>query len=146
MPSNLFANFKTFLLRAPILELATAVVIGTAFTALVTAFTSSFITPLISLLVGPDNAFSGLAFTFHGILFPFYQFIDKFITFFLTAAILFFFVLAPVNHFLERAAKNHPPAPSTKTCPECLSEIALLASRCAFCGQPQPPRPASSLN
>jgi large conductance mechanosensitive channel len=135
----MFRGFREFLLRGNVVDLAVAVVIGTAFTALVAAFSSAFITPLIALIFGKHDVFSGLSFTVNGVVFPTAVFLDKLLAFIVTAAIVFYLVVTPVNAMIERARKRQKPAdPTTKKCPECLSEIPIDARRCAFCTQPQP--------
>jgi len=134
----MFRGFRTFLLRGNVVDLAVAVVIGTAFAAVVAAFTTAFITPLIALIFGKHDAFNGLSFTVNGVQFPFFMIIDKLIAFIATAAIVFYLVVTPVNALIARSRREAPADPTTKKCPECLSEIPLAAKRCAFCAQPQP--------
>jgi large conductance mechanosensitive channel len=135
----MFKGFRAFLLRGNVVDLAVAVVIGTAFTAVVSSFSSALITPLIALIFGKHDVFSGLSFTVNGVLFPTATFLDKLLAFIVTAAIVFYLVVTPVNALVERARRAEKPAdPTTKQCPECLSEIPLAAKRCAFCAQPQP--------
>jgi large conductance mechanosensitive channel len=132
-------GFKAFLLRGNVVDLAVAVVIGTAFVAVVTAFTGAFVTPLIALIFGKHDLFNGLSFTVNGVVFPYFQFLDRVIAFVITAAIVYFLVVMPVNALIERSHRREKPAdPTTKKCPECLSEIPIDAKRCAFCAQPQP--------
>jgi large conductance mechanosensitive channel len=132
-------GFKAFLLRGNVVDLAVAVVIGTAFVAVVTAFTGAFVTPLIALIFGKHDLFNGLSFTVNGVVFPYFQFLDRVIAFVITAAIVYFLVVTPVNALIERSHRRDKPAdPTTKKCPECLSEIPIDAKRCAFCTQPQP--------
>ena len=135
----MFKGFRAFLLRGNVVDLAVAVVIGTAFTAVVSSFSSALITPLIALIFGKHDVFSGLSFTVNGVLFPTATFLDKLLAFIVTAAIVFYLVVTPVNALVERARRAEKPAdPTTKKCPECLSEIPLAAKRCAFCAEPQP--------
>jgi len=134
----MFRGFRTFLLRGNVVDLAVAVVIGTAFAAVVAAFTTAFITPLIALIFGKHDAFNGLSFTVNGVQFPFFMIIDKLIAFIATAAIVFYLVVTPINALIARSRREAPADPTTKKCPECLSEIPLAAKRCAFCAQPQP--------
>jgi large conductance mechanosensitive channel len=131
-------GFKAFLLRGNVVDLAVAVVIGGAFTALVTSFAASFMTPLIALLFGKHDIFGGFSFTVNGVLFSFGSFVNELVTFVMVAAIVYFFVVLPINVLIERSRKEPPADPTTKKCPECLSEIPILAARCAFCAQPQP--------
>jgi len=135
----MFKGFRAFLLRGNVVDLAVAVVIGTAFTAVVSSFSSALITPLIALIFGKHDVFSGLSFTVNGVLFPTATFLDKLLAFIVTAAIVFYLVVTPVNALVEHARRAEKPAdPTTKKCPECLSEIPIDARRCAFCTQPQP--------
>jgi len=129
-------GFKAFLLRGNVVDLAVAVVIGGAFTMLVTAFAAAFITPLIALLFGKHDAFSGFSFQINGVLFSFGPFINALVTFVMIAAIVYFFVVVPINWLIERSRREKPADPTTRKCPECLSEIPIAARRCAFCGQP----------
>ena len=140
----MFQEFKKFVLRGNVVDLAVGVVMGAAFAAVVSAFTSAFITPLIAL-VGGKNTFSELAITVgrevdaagrvidKGTEFPYGQFLQATLSFIITAAVIFFFVVKPINHLLQRARKEESPDPTTKKCPECLSEIPVDARRCAFC-------------
>ncbi len=140
----MFRGFRTFLLRGNVVDLAVAVVIGTAFTAVVASFASAFITPLVALIFGKHDVFSGLSLTINGVLFPTATFLDKLLAFIVTAAIVFYLVVTPVNALIEYQRKQEKAAdPTTKKCTECLSEIPIAARRCAFCTQPQtvyPPR------
>ncbi|TMD31565.1 MAG: large conductance mechanosensitive channel protein MscL [Chloroflexi bacterium] len=135
----MFKGFRAFLLRGNVVDLAVAVVIGTAFTAVVSSFSSAFITPLIALIFGKHDVFSGLSFTVNGVLFPTATLLDKLLAFIVTAGIVFYLVVTPVNALVERSRRAEKPAdPTTKKCPECLSEIPIDAKRCAFCAQLQP--------
>jgi large conductance mechanosensitive channel len=129
-------GFKAFLLRGNVVDLAVAVVIGGAFTALITSFSASFITPLIALLFGKHDVFGGFSFTVNGVTFSFAGFVNAAITFVMVAAIVYFFIVVPINLLIARSRKEPPADPTTKKCPECLSEIPIAARRCAFCGQP----------
>ena len=125
-------DFKAFLLRGNVVDLAVAVVIGTTFGAVVTALVEDLVTPLIAA-VGGEPDFSALDFTINDSTFRYGDFINKIITFVTIAAVIFFFVVTPVNHLMSRARKEPPADPTTKRCPECISEIPLEAKRCAFC-------------
>jgi large conductance mechanosensitive channel len=131
-------GFKAFLLRGNVVDLAVAVVIGAAFASVVTAFSSAFITPLIALIFGKHDAFSGFSFTVNGTMFSFGTFINALVSFLIVAAIVYFFVVLPINTLIERSRKAAPPDPTIKKCPECLSDIPAAARRCAHCGQPVP--------
>ncbi|HZR58039.1 MAG TPA: large conductance mechanosensitive channel protein MscL [Terriglobales bacterium] len=132
----MLSGFKQFILRGNVVDLAVGVVIGAAFGGVVTAFTKDLLTPLIAALVGKPD-FSAISFTIHGSNFPVGDFINAAISFFLIAAAVYFFVVTPINALVSRMRKAPAPAdPTTKKCPECLSEIPLDARRCAHCAQP----------
>jgi large conductance mechanosensitive channel len=125
-------DFKQFVLRGNMLDLAVAVVLGVAFTAVITALVKDLITPLISAIGGnPD--FSSLTFTIHHSTFRYGDFLNYLISFAIIAAAVFFLVVMPVNALVERSRREAPADPTTKHCPECLSEIPLDARRCAYC-------------
>jgi large conductance mechanosensitive channel len=126
-------GFKKFLLRGNVVDLAVAVVIGTAFAAVVAAFVAAFITPLIGLATGAAGDFSAKTFTVSGTTFPYGQFVQALLSFLIIAALLYFLVVRPVNALLERFQTEPDVASETKSCPECLSSIPREAARCAFC-------------
>jgi len=126
-------GFKQFILRGNVLDLAVAVVIGAAFGAVVTALVKDLITPLIAALAGKPD-FSAIVFTVNGSKFLIGDFINALISFLLIAAAVYFFVVLPVNTLMARIRRGEaPPDPTTKKCPECLSEIPIGARRCAHC-------------
>jgi len=125
-------DFKQFVLRGNMLDLAVAVVLGVAFTAVITALVKDLITPLISA-IGGNADFSSLTFTIHHSTFRYGDFLNYLISFVIIAAAVFFLVVMPVNALVERSRREAPADPTTKRCPECLSEIPLEARRCAFC-------------
>ena len=125
-------DFKAFLLRGNVVDLAVAIVIGVAFTAVITAFVEDLVTPLIAA-IGGEPDFSALDFTINGSTFRYGDFINKIISFLIISAVIFFFVVQPVNYLMQRAKKEPPPDPTLKKCPECLSDIPIDARRCAFC-------------
>ncbi len=129
-------GFKTFLLRGNVVELAVAVVIGVAFGAVVTAFVKDLVTPLIAALGGKPD-FSALYFTVNNSKFLYGDFIDALIAFVVIAAVIYFFVVLPINTLIARSRKEPPADPTTTKCTECLSEIPIGARRCAFCTAPQ---------
>jgi large conductance mechanosensitive channel len=132
----MLSGFKQFVLRGNVVDLAVGVVIGAAFGAVVTALTKDLLTPLIAALVGKPD-FSAIKFTINGSVFPVGDFINAVVSFVLIAAAVYFFVVTPINALVARMRKAPAPAdPTTKKCPECLSEIPLEAKRCAFCAQP----------
>jgi large conductance mechanosensitive channel len=124
-------GFREFVLRGNVVDLAVAVVIGTAFTAVVTATTKDLITPIIAAFGGQPD-FSGLTFTINGSRFLYGEFIDAVITFLILAAIVYFLVVVPINKLQERRVKPAEDV-STRECPECLSTIPRAAKRCSFC-------------
>ena len=124
-------EFKQFLLRGNVVDLAVGIVIGAAFGALVTAFVKDFVTPLIAALVGTSK--NGLSFRVGAAIFQVGDFLDAVLSFLLVAAVIFFFVVKPVNYLVSRSRSQEPPDPTTRKCPECLSEIPVEARRCAFC-------------
>ena len=132
----MLSGFKQFVLRGNVVDLAVGVVIGAAFGAVVTALTKDLLTPLIAALVGKPD-FSAIKFTVNGSMFAIGDFINAAISFLLVAAAVYFFVVTPVNLLIARMRKAPAPAdPTTKKCPECLSEIPIDARRCAHCAQP----------
>jgi len=129
---KLINDFKQFLLRGNVVDLAVAVVIGAAFGAVVTAFVQDLVTPLIAAIVGQQD-FSALHFTINKSTFTYGDFINKIITFVMIAAVIFFLVITPLNALLARSRREPPADPTKRKCPECLSEIPAEAHRCAFC-------------
>ena len=126
-------GFKQFLLRGNVLDLAVAVVMGAAFGAVVTALVKDLITPLIAAVVGKPD-FSALVFTINNSKFAIGDFINAVVSFLLISAAVYFFIVVPVNKILARMRRGEAPAdPTTKKCPECLSEVPIAARRCAFC-------------
>ena len=126
-------GFKKFLFRGNVVDLAVAVVIGAAFGAVVTSFVANVLTPLIAAVAGKPD-FSDLNVTIHNSKIAYGLFLNALISFLLIAAAVYFFVVAPMNAYVERRRRGEAPAdPTTKKCPECLSEIPIAAKRCAFC-------------
>jgi large conductance mechanosensitive channel len=133
-------DFKTFLLRGNVVDLAVAVVIGAAFGAVVTALVRDLITPIIALIFGKPN-FAGLSFSINSSHFLYGDFINYLIAFLSIATAIFFFVVQPVNALMRRRQKGVETETDTRPCSECLSDIPRLARRCAFCTAPQEPEP-----
>lgn len=126
-------EFKKFILRGNVVDLAVAVVIGAAFTAVVTALVKDFLTPLIAAVQG-NRQFDKYAFHLHGVAFNYGDFLNTALGFLLTAAVVFFLVVQPINHLTELKRKKEPtPDPTTRKCPECLGEIPVKATRCMYC-------------
>ena len=123
-------GFKDFISRGNVVELAVAVVIGTAFGAVVTAFVSGLLTPLVAAIVGEPD-FGDLTFTLNESTFAYGAFINAMISFLMIAAAVYFIVVLPMNQLQERRRRGQDP--ETKECPECLSDIPAKARRCAFC-------------
>ena len=125
-------DFKAFLLRGNVVDLAVAVVIGVAFGAVISALVDDLLTPVIGAIFGKPD-FSRLSFTINQSTFKYGHFINQVLSFVLIAAAVFFFFVVPVNKLMQRARREPTPDPTTKKCPECLSEIPIDARRCAFC-------------
>ncbi len=128
-------EFKQFLLRGNVVDLAVGVVVGAAFGTIVSALVADLLTPLIAAIAKvPD--FSEITFTINGSKFMIGHFINALISFILVASAVFFFVVKPMNVLISRARKEPPADPTTKKCKECLSEIPIEAKRCSHCAQP----------
>jgi len=125
-------DFRDFILRGNVVDLAVAVVIGAAFGAIVTALVEDFITPLIAA-VGGQPDFSALDFTINDSTFRYGHFINQLLSFLIISAVVFFFVVMPVNQLMARMKTETAAEEPTKDCPECLSSIPAAARRCAFC-------------
>ncbi|MDO8511735.1 MAG: large conductance mechanosensitive channel protein MscL [bacterium] len=130
----MFKEFKSFLLRGNVVDLAVGVVIGASFGSVVTALVADIMTPFIAAVAKvPD--FGGLVFTINGSKFMYGHFINTVISFLLVATAIFFFVIKPINLLVSRARKEPPADPTTKKCSECLSEMPVHAKRCSHCAQ-----------
>ncbi len=127
-------EFKQFILRGNVVDLAVAVVVGAAFTAVIAALVKDLITPVIAAIIGQPD-FSSLTFTIHHSRFAYGSFLNALISFLIVATVVFFAVVIPLTHVLKRLnlLPVETPAPATKTCPECISAIPVQARRCAFC-------------
>jgi large conductance mechanosensitive channel len=126
-------GFKQFLLRGNVVDLAVAVVIGAAFGGVVTAFVRDLLTPLIAAIAGKPD-FSSLRFTLHRSEFLYGDFINAIVSFLLVAAAVYFFIVVPMNAVTARMGRDEASAvPTTKKCPECLSEVPIAARRCPHC-------------
>ena len=129
-------DFKAFVLRGNVVDLAVGVVMGAAFGAVVTALVKDLVTPLITAIFGKPD-FSQLFFTINSSRFLYGEFFNAVIAFLLIALAVFFFIVQPVNALVARSRREPPADPDTKKCTECLSEIPAAAVRCAFCTSPQ---------
>jgi large conductance mechanosensitive channel len=130
---QMLKGFKDFLMRGNVVDLAVAVVIGGAFGAVVTALVKDLVTPLVAAIFGKPD-FSAIVFELNGSKFLLGDFVNAVVAFLMVATAIYFFVVLPVNTVMARIKRGDvPPDPTTKKCPECLSEIPLAARRCAFC-------------
>lgn len=126
-------DFRKFILRGNIVDLAVAVIIGAAFSAIVTALVKDLVTPLVAALFGKPS-FEKLYITWNHSIFMYGDFLSSVVSFLLVAAVLFFLVIQPINKINALANRNKKPEdPTKKKCPRCLSIIPTAASRCAFC-------------
>lgn len=126
-------DFKKFILRGNVVDLAVAVVIGTAFGAIVTALVKDLVTPLIAAIGGQPD-FSNLSFTINNSKFMYGDFLNAVLSFVMIAAVVFFLIVQPLNKLVSRMNRGKEAAePNSQKCPECLSEIPKAARRCAFC-------------
>ena len=143
-------DFQKFLLRGNVVDLAVGVVIGAAFNGVVQEFVKDFLQPLIGLITG-NKTFDDQTFTLFGTQAELFygRFIGVLITFILTAAVIYFFVVKPINALQDRynrfSHRNDEPAkPTTRDCPFCLSTVPLKATRCAYCTAQLPPADEAS--
>jgi large conductance mechanosensitive channel len=144
--SGILSEFRTFVLRGNVIDLAIAVVIGVAFTAVVSALVKDLLTPLIAAL-GAKPDFASLTFTINHSRFLWGDFVNAVVSFLIIAAVLFFLIVLPMNRLIrltQRRQEPPPAAPTTRECTECLSKIPLAAKRCAFCTSPQTPVEAAA--
>lgn len=119
-------GYREFITRGNVIDLAVAVVIGAAFTALVNSIVADLLTPVIAAIIGEPD-FSALSFTINGSVFTYGNFINALIAFLSISAVIYFFVIVPMNHLKRDEEATH------RDCPECLSEIPIKATRCAHC-------------
>lgn len=126
-------GFKQFLMRGNVVDLAVAVVMGAAFGAVVSSLVANIITPLIAAIFSKPD-FSALVLTLNGANIQYGSFLNALISFLLIALAVYFFIVTPMNVLMARMNRGEaPPDPTTKKCPECLSEIPIAAKRCAHC-------------
>lgn len=128
----MFTEFRKFILRGNVVDLAVGVVIGAAFTSVVNALVKDFITPIIAIFGGVKR-FADAKFIIRGSEFLYGDLINNLITFLIVAAVVFFFVVQPVNHLTERFGKGKDEEEPTQKCPHCLSKIPKEAKKCMFC-------------
>ncbi|GAC1391838.1 MAG: large conductance mechanosensitive channel protein MscL [Candidatus Saccharimonadales bacterium] len=125
-------EFKAFILRGNVIDLAVAVVIGGAFNNVVNSLVRDFLTPLIASIPG-NREFAGMAFRIHGTRFLYGDFLNTFISFILIAAVVFFLVVQPINKLVALSHRGQQPDPTLRKCPECMSDIPIKAHRCMYC-------------
>lgn len=125
-------GFRQFLLRGNVVDMAVGVVIGAAFATVVGSFTKDLLTPLIAAIFQKPD-FAALSFTINNSKFLYGDFINALIAFLIVAIVVFYFVVVPMNALVARSRKEPPADPTTRKCPECLSEIPIDAKRCAHC-------------
>ena len=129
----MLSGFKKFLFRGNVVDLAVAVVMGAAFGAVVTSLVTHLLTPLIAAVAGKPD-FSAYSSDLNGSKILWGNFLNALISFLMIAAAVYFFVVAPMNAWQERRNRGQaPPDPTTKKCPDCLSEVPIAARKCAFC-------------
>lgn len=126
-------DFRKFILRGNAVDLAIAVVIGAAFGAVVNSMVKDLITPLIAAFGGQPD-FSNLSFTINNSKFMYGNFVNALLSFLILSAVVFFFVVQPLNKLMSRLKPNDIKEPTEQECPECLSAIPLGARRCKYCG------------
>lgn len=130
----MLTEFKQFILRGNVIDLAIAVVIGAAFGTIVTSLVENIITPLIGALGGQPD-FSGLSFEINNSEIRYGAFLNALIAFLIIAAVIFFAVIKPMNAMMTRMRTEPTPDPLTGKCPYCFSEVQVGATRCPFCTQ-----------
>jgi len=129
---SLADEFRAFVLRGNVLDLAVAVIIGAAFGAVVTALVENILTPLIAAIFGKPD-FSNLSFTINNSQIMYGAFLNAVIAFLLVAAALFFFVIKPFNMLMSRRKQQVEADPTTRECPYCLTVVPIAATRCSAC-------------
>lgn len=133
---KILREFKEFITGGNVVDLAVALVIGIAFGALVTSLVEDLLTPIIAAVIGEPD-FSGLTFTINESVFTYGNFINAVITFLSVSAAIYFFVVVPMNAYKERRSAGEEA--THRDCPECISEVPVEATRCAFCTSSLPP-------
>ena len=128
---SVVTEFKEFILRGNVIDLAVGVIIGAGFAGIVTALTTDILTPLIGMAIKVD--LSNLNTTINGAKFAFGDFLNTVISFVILAAVVFFVIVKPINFLMSRRKTEPPVDVTTRECPQCLSSIPKLATRCAFC-------------
>lgn len=132
---RVFKGFRDFILRGNVMDLAVAVIIGAAFTAIVTSLTQNIINPILGAFVGKPN-FDYLVANIHGGEVKYGTFFTAVVNFLILAAVVYFFLVLPTQYLLTKFKPEEAAPPPTKPCPQCLSDIPIAATRCKFCTQP----------
>jgi large conductance mechanosensitive channel len=156
------SGFRKFILRGNVIDLAVGVVIGAAFTAVINALVRDWLTPIIGIAVGghtkcteatptvpsfcTTETFADRSFTVNGSKFLWGDFVNNMLSLILIGLALYYFVVIPVNHLMERFKPDTDLGKQTKDCPECKSSIPYDATRCAFCTVEQPALEDAELN
>lgn len=128
-------GFRNFILRGNVMDLAVAVIIGAAFTSIVTALTTNIINPLLGAIVGKPN-FDYLVAHVHGGDIKYGTFLTAVVNFLLISLVVYFILVVPTQHLLKKFSPAAAVPPATKPCPQCLGDIPIAATRCKFCTQP----------
>jgi large conductance mechanosensitive channel len=128
-------GFKQFLLRGNVVDMAVGVVMGASFGGIVAALVKDLLTPLVAAIFGKPD-FSALYFEVNSSRFLYGDFINSVVSFLLVGSTVYFLVVLPMNALVSRMRREPPPDPTTRKCPECLSEIPIGARRCAHCSSP----------
>jgi len=131
--NDVFNGFKKFILKGNVVDMAVGVVVGVAFSNVVTALVKDLITPLIGAFGGTPD-FSGIYFTINNSKFMVGDFINAIVSFLTISATIYFAVVLPTNKLMEKMNAKKTVTPTEKTCPECLSSIPAKAKKCKFCG------------
>lgn len=131
----MFKGFRDFVLRGNVMDLAVAVIIGAAFTAIVASLTNNIINPLLGAFIGKPN-FDYLVGHVHGAEVKYGAFLTSVVNFLILAAVIYFFLVVPTQALLRRFNPQKAEPPTTKACPQCLGDIPLNATRCMHCTQP----------
>jgi large conductance mechanosensitive channel len=138
------SGFRSFILRGNVVDLAIGIVIGTAFTAVVKSLVNDFITPLVGIPLGQAKDWSTRYWTLGGSKFLYGDFVNSLISLVLIGLVIYYLVVRPMNHLMERFRTSSDDTDETKACPECLSAIPAAAKRCAFCTVVLPVPPAAA--
>jgi large conductance mechanosensitive channel len=133
-------EFRAFILRGNVIDLAVAVVIGAAFTAIINSLVADLITPLIAAVFGKPD-FSTLTFTINGSVFRYGAFFNALISFLLIAVVVFFLVVKPINALMARMGRGAEAETPSRECPYCMSGIPINATKCAYCTSEVEPAP-----